>query len=100
MLLTKKMLVTFIVGFLLVVLPGLVGLFDNFASLAAEGDLNFDVSAWGTLLAGLISGGIAAGIRALIAIQPVNIVPTDSLHGPGHTPGAVLVTKGTSEERP
>lgn len=85
----KKLVLAFILGFAPALLLGLLDIFDN---LAKSGTVD-----WGflwSLVIGIVSGAIAAGIRALIATF-TDIMPTDKLHGFGDNPQQVTVTKGS-----
>lgn len=78
MLLYKKMLVTFLAVFFPVVLLALVDALDAIA----KGDPDYNNIGRAFLLAGVVAG-CAAGGRAVIAVLPWNIVPSDALHTPG-----------------
>lgn len=68
-LLIRKLFVAFVVGFAGPLLTFLTG-------LSASPEWHFDKAA----IVSLITGCIAAGIRALLALGPINLVPSDSQH--------------------
>lgn len=89
-LLLKKLALAFVLGFMPVFLGGLTTLFDQIAN-HTSGSINSTFLL--SLLAGLISGAIAAGIRGVLAVFTDSFDPTDKLHGVGTTPDSVVVTK-------
>jgi hypothetical protein len=72
-LLVKKMLIAFLVAFGGVFIPAVLNILD---------DLHNGVgSSWGTAFwLSLVSGAVAAGVRAVLALSPINLVPSDSGH--------------------
>jgi hypothetical protein len=73
-LLLKKMAVTGLIGFLSVFLPAVLKGLDEIEGGAAH---HFSTEFWFSLLA----GAVAAGLRAVLALSPWNLLPTDVLHG-------------------
>lgn len=67
--LAKKCVVAFLVGFLGSVVTLLEG-------LSKAPSFNFDRAA----VISLIAGALAAGFRAVLALSPVNLVPSDAQH--------------------
>jgi hypothetical protein len=89
-LIARKAFIAFLVGFLGVLIPALLNILDSVANGAP-----FD---WGTsLLASLIAGAFAAGIRAVLAISPLNLSSTDQLTSIGSKTDAVTVTTRNPE---
>lgn len=72
-LLLKKMLVTFLAAFGGVFIPAVLDLLNK----AASGTPTAFSKA---LIISLVAGAFSAGVRALIAFSPLNLVPTDSQH--------------------
>lgn len=72
-LLARKLLVAFLVGFGGVFIPAALTLLDKVASGTPSG-VGKD------LVISLVSGAFAAGVRALLAFSPVNLVPSDAEH--------------------
>ena len=90
-LLTRKLLVGFAIGFLSYFLPSVLDILDSLR----DGQ---DFSIGWSLLISLVSGGVGAGVRALLALGPWNLAgPTDALHtiGSGDRPSKVTVTEPT-----
>ena len=85
-LMTRKLVVAFMVGFVPVFLTGLLGLLQSIA----EGTPDWSVTT--SLLIALIAGAGAAGLRAAIAVF-TDFIPSDRLHGFGNRPTSVTVTK-------
>jgi hypothetical protein len=72
-LLAKKMLVAFVVAFAGVLVPAVLKILDSVASGAP--------SSWGKAFwISLVAGAFAAGVRALLALSPINLVPSDAQH--------------------
>ncbi len=72
-LLVKKMLVAFIVAFGGVFIPAVLKVLDDINSGVGS---SWERSFW----LSLVAGGVAAGVRAVLAISPLNLVPSDSQH--------------------
>lgn len=72
-LLVKKLLVAFIVGFGGVIVPGVLKVLDDVQNGVAT---DFTHAFW----LSMVAGAFAAGIRALLAISPINLVPSDKEH--------------------
>jgi hypothetical protein len=68
-LLIQKLVVAFLVAFFGALLPALTGLGDS-------PNYHFDRAA----LIALVVGAFGAGIRAVLALGPLNIVPSDKRH--------------------
>jgi heme A synthase len=68
-LLIRKMLVAFLVAFVSVFITALEG-------LSKEPNYHWSRS----FVIGLVVGAIAAGLRAVLALAPINLVPSDSQH--------------------
>jgi hypothetical protein len=85
-LLFRKALVAFIVAFLGVLIPALLQIFDAIQD-------GHDPSAWKAILLSTICGAFAAGIRAALALSPINLGSTDSLTSIGSEVEQVTVKK-------
>lgn len=86
-LLVKKMIVAFLAGFFGVFLPVVLDLLDK---LSNGIDPNFGRA----VLISLVAAAFSAGVRAIIALLPINLVPTDKLNTLfKRTPQAVTVDK-------
>jgi hypothetical protein len=84
-LLFRKAMIAFIVAFLGVLIPALLQVFDAIQ----DGD---EPSAWKAVLMSAIAGAFAAGIRAVLALSPLNLSSTDSLTSLGSKEDTVTVT--------
>jgi hypothetical protein len=72
-LLARKLAIAFIVGFGGIFLPAVLDVLDA----VAKGDpANFST----TLIWSTVAGAFAAGIRAVLALSPLNLTPSDALH--------------------
>lgn len=72
-LLTRKLLVAFTVGFGGVFVPAILNVLDRVATGAPSGVTRAFVYS-------LIAGACAAGLRATLALSPLNLVPSDAEH--------------------
>jgi hypothetical protein len=73
-LLLRKMGVAFIVGFLGVFLPAALQVLDALQSGTEQPDN------WNVFWISLISGAVAAGVRAVLALSPISLTQTDKLN--------------------
>jgi hypothetical protein len=72
-LLFKKLVVAFLVGFGGVFIPGVLNVLDDIHNGINNG--------WGTSFwLALVSGAVAAAVRAVLALSPINLVPSDAEH--------------------
>lgn len=77
-LLLKKLVVAFLVAFGGVFLPGVLKVLDDIHNGVG--------TSWGTAFwLSLVAGGVAAGLRAILALSPINLVPSDAEHTLGAT---------------
>ena len=85
-LLFRKLVVAFGAGFLGVFLPAILHILDSVAK-------NVDVDFSGAFWISLISGAVAAGIRAIFALIPgINIESTDQITSIGSNVDTVTVS--------
>lgn len=72
-LLLRKMVVAFLVAFGGVFIPAVLNVLD---------DIHNGISAnWGTAFwLSLVAGAVSAGLRAVLAFSPLNLVPSDAQH--------------------
>ena len=75
-LLLKKAAITGVIAFLAVFIPAVLTVLDEIEGGAAH---DFSTGFWFSLLA----GAIAAALRAILALSPLNLVPTDALNSIG-----------------
>jgi hypothetical protein len=87
-LLARKAFVAFITAFLGVLLPATLQILDAIQS-------GGEPKVASALLISLVAGAFAAGIRALLALSPINLTATDSLTtlGSGATDTVTVTTK-------
>lgn len=69
----KKLFVAFIVGFGGVFIPAVLNILDDIHRGAAPNTTT-------SFYLALVAGGVAAGVRALLALGPINLVPSDKQH--------------------
>lgn len=83
-LLARKMVVAFGLGFSGVFLPAALNTLDRVASGAP--------TSWSTsAVLALVAGAVATGLRAALALSPINLFPSDRLHTIGAKPQGVPV---------
>ena len=75
-LLAKKVGFAGAIAFLAVFIPGVLSILDEIEGGSGH---PFQTTFWFSLLA----GAVGAGIRAIVAVLPWNLMPTDALHGFG-----------------
>lgn len=85
-LLLRKMLVAFLVAFGGVLIPALLSILNN---VAAGTPSKFGKA----LLISLVAGAFSAGLRAALALSPINLTPTDKLTTLGSSHKSVTVSK-------
>ncbi len=72
-LLLQKMVVAFLAAFGGVMVPAVLKILDDVS--------NGTPSSWGKAFwISLVAGAFAAGVRALLALSPLNLVPSDKQH--------------------
>ena len=71
--LLRKMLVAFVVSFAAVFIPAVLNVLDQIHAGTAP---NWSSSFWLSLAA----GAVGAGVRAILALSPINLVPSDAQH--------------------
>ena len=76
-LLLRKMLVAFAVAFGGVFIPAVLNILDDVHNGINN---NWDTAFW----ISLVAGAVAAGLRALLALSPVNVIPSDAQHSLPH----------------
>jgi len=71
-LLIRKMIIAFLVAFFGALITTLTG-------LSSEPEFNFTTS----IIISAIVGALSAGVRAVLALSPINITPSDAQHSLG-----------------
>ena len=93
-LLAKKTAVAGAIAFLAVFIPGVLSVLDEIEGGSGH---PFETTFWFSLLA----GAIGAALRAIVAVLPWNLLPTDAFHGFGKDkPDEVVVTAASSPPPP